>query len=93
MNVKIDNYVITSDPLQYILNEQCKRSEKSKTPGETYLSPLGYYGSLHSLLVALYDKKLRASSATTVKALMADIKKATELVQRAVRLINEGGNQ
>jgi hypothetical protein len=92
MRIKIDKYVITSDPLQYILNESCERGVKSKTPGEGYLSPIGYYTSLYALLTALHAKDIRASKATTIKGLKADIKKATDLVEKVIALINTGAD-
>lgn len=87
MNIRIDKYAITSDPLQYILNDVCVRGEKSKCPGEEYLSPIGYYPTLHGLLTALFDKKLRTSDAVTVKDLLRDISDAMNFVQETARLI------
>jgi len=89
MNIRIDDYEITSDSLQYILNERVVRGVKSKTPGEVYLHPIGYYTSLKRLLTALFDKKLRDSSSKTIKDLRVDIVEATELVRKAVEMINE----
>lgn len=93
MNIKIDDYVITSDPLQYILNERRVKGVKSRTPGEVALHPIGYYTSLHGLLTALFDKKLRKSTAGTIKDLKVDILEATELVRRAVALVNEATDE
>lgn len=52
-------YEIKTDRLQWILYEKKTTGEDSKNPGETYLEPLGYYGSLNSLVEALMDQELR----------------------------------
>lgn len=77
MNIDLGKYVITSDNLQYILNERQERGDRSKKQGEEYLKPIGYYTELAHLIPALIELRLRKSEAESLKELardMADLK-------------------
>lgn len=68
ISIKIgEKYVITSDNLQFILNQVAVKGDKSNQAGETYLKAVGYYYSIDLLVKALMQRELRQSDATSLE--------------------------
>jgi hypothetical protein len=57
--VRIKNYVITSDPLNWTLSEVKIYGEDSKHVGKEYTVVRGYYGSLDALVRAITDNEIK----------------------------------
>ena len=73
MRIKIDNFLIESDDLNYTLSERKVRGSKSKHEGSEHYKILGYYGSLEDLFKWLLRLKIGRSTSTTLKQLKKDI--------------------
>uniref|UniRef100_A0A6M3KNC4 DUF5405 domain-containing protein n=1 Tax=viral metagenome TaxID=1070528 RepID=A0A6M3KNC4_9ZZZZ len=87
MNIQItDNYVMTSDAYNFILNE-VHVIETGKKAGKTTLVPIGYYPSVVSLCEGLISKKLRQSTKRTLKTFLQE---HTELVDEIKGLFRIG---
>ena len=82
MNIRIGNYVITSDNLQFILNEAAKRSDKSKKAGEEYLRPISYHPTLQTLLTSLFDRMTRKNDCTDLNDLRDHITHCSLVVEK-----------
>ncbi|OYD24712.1 DUF5405 family protein [Oceanimonas baumannii] len=68
INIQInEKYIITSDNLQFILNQVAVKGDNSNQAGETYLKAVGYYHSIDLLVKALMQRELRQSDATTLQ--------------------------
>lgn len=87
MNIKIDNYVITSDGLQFILNEAVQRGTKSKKAGEQYLRPISYHPTLDTLLMSLFNRETRLNNCTEIDALHDHITNCTLMVEKFAGMI------
>lgn len=82
MNIRVGKYVITSDNLQFILNEASERGEKSKNQGEEYLRPISYHPTLDTLLTSTYLREMRQNEATNIYELIAHVTHCTALVEK-----------
>ena len=74
----VDDYVLTSDRYNFILNQR-KIVEKGDNKGQEYLDIVGFYPTIIGALQGLVTKKLRASSCKTAESLL---RKHTELTER-----------
>ena len=83
-----DNYIITSDSLNFILNES-HIAEDGKHKGKPVLVQVGFYPTVESLCEGLISRKLRQSTARTMKTLLQE---HTELVREIRRLFRVGIN-
>jgi len=71
MYVRLNNdYVITSDRYQYILNRDTKRKDKH---GNNIISSEGYYASLDHLIKTLLEREIRTKDVDNLKELRKDI--------------------
>ena len=71
MYVRLNNdYVITTDRYQYILNKDTKRKDKN---GNNILSSEGYYASLDHLIKTLLEREIRTKDVDNLKELRKDI--------------------
>ena len=94
MNIKIDdNYRITSDSMQYILQERKERKEIKIDPrtGELedkyYYVNVGYFGKIYYALQAFKELQIRNSDVTSVQELMNLIKELDFKIEKLL-----GGN-
>ena len=72
MEIQItDDYVMTSDPHNFILNE-VGVGKTGKNAGNVRLNAVAYYPCISDLCTGLVDRKLRSSTATTIEALVAE---------------------
>lgn len=68
MKIQItDEYVMTSDPHNFILNEVVT-VKTGNTAGRVWLKPIGYYQSVLGLIEALISLKMRQSTKRTLNA-------------------------
>lgn len=91
MNIRIGKYEITSDNLQFILNEVCERGEKASKPGETYLSPIGYYTEPEHLITAIFRKEILKSEAESLKQLSCDLQLAYDFIKDVAMKLKQAG--
>jgi hypothetical protein len=89
MHIKIGEFVLTSDHLNYILNEVHVTGGKSKNPGSQCLNPKEYYTNIKHLLDALFEKKLKKSEARDLKAFKVDVDRALEYVNEISLILKE----
>ena len=81
MNIDlVDNYVLTSDPHNFILNERLTTQE-GKNKGKQYLSVVGFYPTIAQALRGLVTKKLRNSDLTSAKDLLQAHTELTERIE------------
>ena len=82
MEIQItDDYVMTSDAYNFILNELAI-VRQGENAGQRRLRPIGYYSRVEDLVEGIIDRKMRSSITRTMKAfiqehraLVADIRK------------------
>lgn len=72
----IDNYVLTTDPCNYIINERVT-VQTGKNKGKEGLNVIGFYPTLVQALEGLINEKMLHSKAHTLNGL---VKEHTELV-------------
>lgn len=75
-------FVITSDSLQYILNQK-KIAQKGAKAGEEWLDPIAYFTSLNQLVTELVNRHVRNSTVTSIAGLAAEIGSIGKLCQEA----------
>lgn len=66
-----DEYVITSDSCNFILNEKMV-GQKGKKKGKEYLSAIGFYPTLIQALDAVLTKKMLKSTKRTLNGLIRE---------------------
>lgn len=67
MDIKIDNFRITADDMQYILSEKKTRGTKAKVPGEEVWVPFAWDKTLEHIISIIITLRLRRSDVTTLK--------------------------
>ena len=83
MEIRIGEYIITSDENNVVLNTvMVNKSPKSKNYGAEYLCAEGYYPTLEMALRALCNKELRKTDAATVEELQQEIARLWELIAK-----------
>ena len=94
MNIKIDdNYRITGDSMQYILQERKERKEikidpkTGKLEDKYYYVNVGYFGKIYYALQAFKELQIRNSDVTSIKELMKLIKELDFKIEKLL-----GGN-
>lgn len=75
-------FVITSDSLQYILNQK-KIAQKGSKAGEEWLDPIAYFPSLNQLVTELVNRHVRSSTVTSIAGLAAEIGSIGKLCHEA----------
>jgi uncharacterized Rossmann fold enzyme len=79
------DYIITSDPLNIILNKRYVKKDKDENiVDENALRPIGYYPNLELACKALLNKEINASEVKTLNSLMSLIIRTEELITQAV---------
>jgi len=87
MKIQItDDYIMTSDADNFILNES-HIGIKGKCKGKLIISPIAFYPTITALLEGLIMKKLKQSTADSIKTLL---RQHTELVEGIKGLFNVG---
>ena len=87
MKIQItDEYVMTSDAHNFILNE-VSTVQTGKNAGKQRLTPIGYYSRVSDLVEGLIDRKMRGSLTRTMKGF---IQEHTSLVDEIKRLFKVG---
>ena len=87
MKIQItDEYVMTSDAHNFILNE-VHIGKEGKVAGKPVLAQIGFFPSVESLCEGLISRKLRQSTAQDMKTLLRE---HTELVEDIRRLFQVG---
>lgn len=70
MNIPIGDFVITSDPNCFILNERKVKGEDSKNPGEEYIKPFAFYTDFSHILKGVLKHTLLRSDCRTLVDVM-----------------------
>lgn len=84
MNIRLnEDYQLTSDRLQYILQER-KVPEKGKNIGKEYWDNIGYYSKLQNAIDDYIDMRVRASDAKSIAEIITHIK---ELKKEIIALV------
>ncbi|MCF6466376.1 DUF5405 family protein [Clostridium sp. Cult2] len=87
MKIQIDNkYQITSDSMQYILQEKKKGKDKDGEIKE-YKVNVGYYGKIYNALQGYKELQIRNSNVETIDELMQLIRSLDKKIERLL-----GGN-
>ena len=87
MKIQIDNkYQITSDSMQYILQEK-KRTKDKDGEMKEYEVNVGYYGTISMALKGYKELQIRNSDVLTVNELVKQIRELDEKIERLL-----GGN-
>lgn len=77
MNIQIgDKYKLTSDAYNVVINQKYQKETKEGEELEFGFKAVGFYPNLEKACVAMLDKDLRDSEATSIKDLMLEIKNA-----------------
>jgi|GEM_PF-3159406 len=85
MNIKIDeNYSLKSDDRNVMLVEN-KVKQEGKNIGEPYENTIGYYGSVQAALKAYARLKTNLSEATSIKELLADVKRIDKKIEEVLK--------
>ena len=88
LNIRLGKYHITSDSLQYILNEVCQRGERASEPGTEYLSPIGYYTDLKHLITKIFNSEVGTTYAGSLRELTRSIQKANQYISKCAETIS-----
>ncbi|MBU5424982.1 DUF5405 family protein [Tissierella pigra] len=87
MKIQIDDkYQITSDSMNYILQEK-REVKEGKDKGEVREVTLGYYGTITNALQGYKETQIRNSDVTTIDELMKLIKDLDKKIETLL-----GGN-
>lgn len=87
MKIQIDDkYQITSDSMNYILQEK-REVKEGKDKGEVREVTLGYYGTITNALQGYKELQIRDSDVTTIDELMKLIKDLDKKIETLL-----GGN-
>ena len=72
MNIQItDNYVMTSDAFNFVLNES-SIGIRGKVKGKPTLKAIGFYSSVSSLIDGLISLKMKKSTQRTLKGFIQE---------------------
>ncbi|OIX91516.1 hypothetical protein BFS14_22720 [Serratia fonticola] len=83
MEIRIDkNWVITSDTLQFILNQR-KIVKTGKYVGREWFCSIGYYPTIPQLVSGLIHQGIRDSDVTNFAELAAEVERIGLLCQEA----------
>jgi hypothetical protein len=85
MKVSIDNkHRITSDSMQYILQEK-KTVRKGSKEGEEYWVNVGYYSKIYNALQGYKELQIKNSNVTTIDELMKLIKNLDNKIEQLLK--------
>jgi hypothetical protein len=70
MDIKIGNFQITADGIQFILFKKQKKGEKADNPGEEFYAWCGYYSDFVSCLKEIPRHALLRSDCTTFEEVL-----------------------
>lgn len=84
MKIPVGKYRLASDTNCIILQERKARKE-GNNKGEEYFDNLGYYSTVTAAAKAIIDHNVRASEATSLKELMAEIAEVKAMIQKALK--------
>ncbi|HDL7629663.1 TPA: DUF5405 family protein [Yersinia enterocolitica] len=83
MNIKIgEQHLITSDSLQFILNE-IKISKEGKNKGQERLEPIGYYPTIEMLVAGLIRRHVGTAEVNSFSSLADEIEHIGKRCQAA----------
>jgi hypothetical protein len=77
----IDDYVLTTDPYNFILNKK-GAVQKGENKGKETLTVIGYHSSLISVFEALLNEKIHDSNARTLNGLVRDYQTLIEELRK-----------
>ena len=82
-----DNYAITSNAANFILNEVkvAQKDTKDYDEGDEYLYPIGYYGNLGVLLKNYVNRSCMESDCEEVEELVSLLKKLNRNCERIAK--------
>ena len=85
-----EDYALSADSMNIILHQRkVNRKEGSKNYGKEYYSPIGYYGSIDSVLRALINKQIQVNLAeqTSLESLINSVETYVNLLRDDVQLV------
>jgi hypothetical protein len=85
MRIPIGNFIVTSDPNYFILNDEKTYGDESKHKGEKYLVPIGYYTDFSHVLKAILKHTLLRSDARTLSDTMDTLQTMYDEIEDALR--------
>ena len=83
VKIAIGRYLITSDRLQYIVNEQ----RVNQKTGEDYLTPISYHPRLEDLIEWLLRHEQRDTDAEDLKTLIVEQKRLMDWLRSVFRTL------
>ena len=91
MEIKIANYIISSDIHQYILREYVEESKKGRKEDGAYpgYKIIGFYGEFGSLLFDLMERRLRKSEINSLEEVMESLKETEKLAREIGETVNK----
>lgn len=78
-----EEWVITSDQHQFILNQIAVRGSESKSAGEEYMKPVGYYHNIRLLIDGLIKRSVKTADLDSLECMSNEIERVSELFQKA----------
>ena len=90
IDIKInDEWAVTSDENQFILNKICVSASKTKRyeEGEIYYSRVGFYHSIEALMKEIINKFIKLSDWTDFKQIITLMKEYKQIISAKL-----GGN-
>ena len=86
MEIQItDDYVLTSDPHNFILNE-VGVGKTGKNIGKGRLKPVGFYSCISDLCDGIISKKMKSSTTRTMKAFLEEHNALCDEIRRLFRV-------
>lgn len=87
-----DQYRITTDALNYVLEEK-KIINKGDKVGESYWTNVGYYPSLEGTVSAILKKGIQTTEVEGVQNIINEIKMATRELTERITIEQEAANE
>lgn len=92
MNIKIGDYVLTSDTLNVILNVNYEKQKEGQVSGEIGTKPVSYHPTMEAACLALFNREIRVSDTENLGELVKLIYDTKRSIVEAVRAVElEGG--
>jgi hypothetical protein len=90
MKIEIGNYVITSDPMNVILNEKYEKKDKEGEPtGEHGLRSVGFHRNLENACEALMNREIKISDAENLAELVEFIHRTKRVIVNEIQKLQK----
>jgi hypothetical protein len=85
MDIVVGDYVLRSDPNQFVVYHITKSGAKAKTPGEQVENFVGNYSSLESAFKCLPSRMLMRSNASSLAEVVDLLERYRLLIETAMK--------